>query len=79
MVEKTNKPFPAIHDLEVLLKLTGINLNKLQKKNLSIINTFNIADRYDDFKLSFYKNTTQTYAKKYLGITQKLLLWLKKQ
>lgn len=79
VVEATNKMFPVIHDLEALADKAGISLNTQQKKDLAVINTFNIAGRYDDYKLSFYKKASSTYTKKYYQITKQLLLWLKNQ
>lgn len=79
MVEATGKMFPITHNLNDLALKAKLVLTKEQKKDLLIINTFNIAGRYDDYKSSFYKTATQTYAKKYYQITKKLYLWLKNQ
>lgn len=79
VVEATNKMFPITHDLEDLVSKARIHLTPEQKESLTIINTFNIAGRYDDYKSSFYKRATSAYAKKYYQITKKLYLWLKNQ
>lgn len=78
-VEKTKKPFPITHDLEDISIKAQLTLSKLQRKHLAIINTFNIAGRYDDYKLSFYKKATPQFAKKYFKTTKDLLLWLEKK
>lgn len=79
VVENTGRMFPTTHNLNDLANKSGSKLTAIQKKNLRIINTFNVAGRYDDFKLNFFKNTTASYAKKYFKISENLILWLKKQ
>lgn len=79
IAEKTEKMFPAIHDLEDLVRRAKLELPPELKQELTIINTFNIAGRYDDYKFAFYKRATASYTKKYYQITKQMLLWLKKQ
>lgn len=74
----TQRPFPITHDLVDLAKKSTLTYTKHQLKQLAIISTFNIAGRYDDFKLSFYKKATPEYSKKYYAITKELIEWLKK-
>lgn len=79
VVSVTGHPFPLVHDLEDLARRAGLQLTALQRNHLAIINTFNIAGRYDDYKLSFYKKATPAFTKKYFMICRDLLLWLKKK
>lgn len=79
IVEKTEKAAPYIHDLEKLALLAGLEFSKDQFKELRIITRFNISARYENIKFDFYKNCTSDYAKKYLDVSDKLFLWLKKQ
>ena len=71
---------PFTHDLKKLAKMANLDLDLKQKQFLEIISTFNIAGRYADAKMKFYKKyNKKEYAQKYLKITQDLLLWLKKE
>lgn len=78
IVHKTKQSAPYLHDLERLIFLAGIDIDEKQRQILRTISTFNIAVRYDDYKLSFYKQCTKSYGEKYLLITKELYLWLKK-
>ncbi|MFH1456618.1 MAG: HEPN domain-containing protein [Patescibacteria group bacterium] len=79
IAEKTERMFPTTHDLEDLARRAKLELPPELKQELTIINTFNIAGRYDDYKFAFYKRATASYTKKYYQITKQILLWLKKQ
>jgi len=73
------KDFPPYsHKLLKLAQTAGLSLTKEQKISLKEINTFNISGRYENSKLSFYKECNAEYTKNYLDITQNLLLWLQK-
>lgn len=67
-----NKEIMYIHNLKKLASITKIELTKEQKNQLEEISTFNIAARYDDIKLSFYKRATKTYASKWSKICEDL-------
>lgn len=71
--------FPITHDLEDLARKADLSLDKTQKTDLAIINTFHIAGRYDDYHLSFYKKATPAFTEKYFTTTQSLIQCLKKQ
>lgn len=79
VVLATGQPFPLVHDLEDLASRSNIHLTALQRYQLAVINTFNIAGRYDDYKLSFYKKAKPAFTKKYFRLCRNLLLWLEKQ
>ncbi len=74
----TGKQFPITHDLNELAKKSLLTFGKEQLVHLADINTFNIAGRYDDYKLNFYKKATASFVKKYYFTTKDLILWLKK-
>ena len=76
-VQETKKPAPYIHDLEKLADLAKIDLDQEQIQNMRTISTFNIAARYDDIKLAFYKKCTKEFTSKHLLIAKDLYLWLK--
>ncbi|MBM3256344.1 MAG: HEPN domain-containing protein [Candidatus Moranbacteria bacterium] len=78
VISKTNKQPPYTHRLLKLVSLAGLFASKEQSEHLKEVNTFNIAGRYDDHKLAFYKSCTKEFAEKYLKITDKLFLWIKK-
>ncbi|MBI4992749.1 MAG: HEPN domain-containing protein [Candidatus Magasanikbacteria bacterium] len=77
-LENKRHLFPITHDLERLAFLSDIKLPGKYAKHLIVINTFNIAARYDDFKFSFYKKATKKFAQKYFRLTREIILWLKK-
>lgn len=79
IIERTDKAAPFIHDLLSLANVIEIELSGEQEKLLREINTFNIAARYDDYKLGFYKKATKSYSEKYFNLADKLYLWLEKK
>lgn len=70
---------PYTHDLERLAVLAGINFSKEQANAFKTITRFNLAGRYDDQKLSFYKIADKKFTENYLIITKNLFVWLKNQ
>lgn len=70
---------PYTHDLAELINIAKINFDAEQIKNLRIITGFNISGRYDNEKLSFYKQCTKSYTEKYFLFTKQFYLWLKKE
>ena len=81
IVVKWTEDYPSyIHDLRRLAKIAKLKLNVEQKQTLDEISTFNIAGRYTDDKLEFYKKyNKKEIAQKYLKTTQRLFLWLRKE
>jgi len=59
---KKKHPQPT-HNLLVLLKEAGIDLEKEEVEFLAEVNKFNIRTRYPDYKLSFYKIATLKYTR----------------
>jgi HEPN domain-containing protein len=78
IVKKTNSAPPFVHDLVRLAEKAGIVLDDKNKTDLSEISTFNIAARYDDYKLQFAKKATKVFSAKYIKCTGGLLVWLQK-
>jgi HEPN domain-containing protein len=76
---RTHEIPPYTHDLERLCKFVDIPLSEIQRTDLRTITEFNIAGRYDDAKLAFYKRCTPAYTRQYLAIITTLYTWLEKQ
>jgi len=79
VVKKINTHAPYTHNLVDLAKKSKLILNEEQIENLTEINGFNIAGRYDEYKLTFYKKCTKNYADNWFKTSKELYLWLKKQ
>ncbi|MDP2951681.1 MAG: HEPN domain-containing protein [bacterium] len=80
VVKKTKETAPYIHDLRRLAELAGLKLEAERGKILDEISIFNIAGRYPEEKIDFYKSYNQKLiAEKYSEITSDLILWLKKE
>ncbi|VAX37670.1 hypothetical protein MNBD_UNCLBAC01-1662 [hydrothermal vent metagenome] len=75
---KIKKYPPLIHDLTKLTLLAKLELPEDKTINLAEITTFNIRARYDDYKFSFYKKATKTYAEQYFKASKEILSWIKK-
>jgi len=68
-----------IHNLIRLSEQADLVLTLKEKEELATINQFNIAGRYDDIKLALHKKATVQYTKRYLALTKKYYIWLKKR
>lgn len=66
------KQAPYTHDLLRLYEKSGLKLNKFEIEYLNRVNDFNIRARYPDFKLSFYKRATKSYAEKNIRTIRQL-------
>jgi len=58
--------------------LANLQLDEQKIDYLIEITGFNIAGRYDDYKLGFYKKCDKSYTDKYFKISKEIYLWLKK-
>lgn len=67
VVHKTNEHAPYTHDLVRLAKLSGIELLSDDENFLDEVNEFNIAARYPEWKMEFYKRCTKKYTDKYFS------------
>jgi len=66
------------HDLIRLAKQAEIVLTDKIITQLNEVTTFNIEARYDDYKLSFYKKATKSYAQKWSKICENFYNFVKK-
>lgn len=66
------------HDLTRLAKQAEISLTSETVAQLNEVTTFNIEARYDDYKLSFYKKATKSYAQKWSKICENFYNLVKK-
>ncbi|MCD6116574.1 HEPN domain-containing protein [bacterium] len=66
---------PKIHNLVRLSELCKIELSDNQKFYLDKINDFNIATRYPDYKLEFYKRCDKKYTEEYFGKIKEFYKW----
>ena len=78
VAEKTKETPPYVHDLERLAVLAKLEMDEETTQNLRTITRFNIAGRYGDIKYNLYKAANKKYTERYLEITKKTFLWLKK-
>ncbi|MDO8509943.1 MAG: HEPN domain-containing protein [bacterium] len=72
VVQCTNDHSPKIHDLVRLQELAGVALNDDSVGILKEINNFNLATRYPDYKLNFYKKCDKDFSKEYLEKIKKI-------
>lgn len=78
VVLETKASAPFIHDLSKLAMVAKLPLTKNQIADLDEIASFNIAGRYADYKLSFYKKATKQFAEDYFEKTKHLRTWIRK-
>jgi HEPN domain-containing protein len=71
-----NKIPPKTHNLVKLAELSLVTLTEDQKLFLDEVNDFNLATRYPDYKLDFYKLCTKEYADKYFTEMKEYYKWL---
>ncbi|TSC84208.1 MAG: HEPN domain-containing protein [Microgenomates group bacterium Gr01-1014_16] len=62
----------AIHDLAELARRAGLEIDQEFEKRLKEITTFNIAARYDSYKLSFYNKAKKPYADTWINIAKEV-------
>ena len=77
VVEATQKDPLYTHDLVKLAEKAKFKLIDDQVMQLAKINTYNIRTRYQDYKLSLYKQATYEFTKNELAQTKKLFNKLK--
>ncbi|MCX6799879.1 MAG: HEPN domain-containing protein [Candidatus Falkowbacteria bacterium] len=78
VIIKAKESAPMIHNLEKLARIAELKITDDQLEKLQLITLFNIAGRYDDEKLAFYKKCTKKYTEENLKICEEIFLWLKK-
>lgn len=67
-----HEPSLFIHDLSKLAVNAGIKASEREKLQLDEISTFNVAARYDIFKLRLYQKATPEYTKMWMMSGKKL-------
>ncbi|EKD87345.1 MAG: HEPN protein [uncultured bacterium] len=67
---------PPIHDLVRLSEQCDLVLTEDQKLQLAEISTFNVATRYDDYKLQFHKKATPSYTGNWRTIGTRLYSYI---
>lgn len=71
-VERCRKPAPPTHDLVWLLEQSGITFTDEDRGTLAEIAKFNIAGRYEDYKLDLHHRATSGYTKTWVDRTARL-------
>lgn len=75
-LNKQEAPFG--HSLHVLIsKINDVTPDEEQMKFFTMVSTFNIQARYNDYKKSFYKSCTREFSHKYLSAGKEAMQWLK--
>lgn len=75
---KCNNEFPPmIHDLRSLYEKAGLNPDNDQRILLDSITRFNINARYDDYKQSFRKISTDSFTKEWIEKIKECRGWIK--
>ena len=70
---------PKIHNLILLSQKANLDVPENIKKNIQVINTFNISARYDDYKKSFDEKCTEKYTAEQIKNIEEVQKWLKEQ
>ena len=77
MIIKTKTFAPYTHDLVSLIKKAGIEAEQDKIDKIGAFTHFNIATRYPEDKLAFYKLCTRKFSEPYLKEAKNLVIWLK--
>ena len=73
---KTNPYAPKSHDLVLLAKKCGCELDENLEKILYTITTFNISARYEDYKNTFRNKCTKEYTESQIRNIEEMREWL---
>ncbi len=76
-VKKVNNYPPYTHNLLHIATKADLPINDTQRDFLDLLTSFNIAARYADYKLQFYKKCTRQFTEFNISKIKKLRLWLK--
>lgn len=76
-VKKVNDYPPYTHNLLQIATKADLPINGTQKDFLDLLTSFNIAARYADNKLQFYKKCTRQFTEINISKIKELRLWLK--
>lgn len=78
-VNKDNPYAPKSHDLVLLAKKCGLEIDKDKQNILYAITTFNISARYEDYKNTFRNKCTKEYTEKQLENIEEMRKWIIKE
>lgn len=80
-VKRIDVNFPKIHNLLRIAEKSGIDkiLSEEQKEFLILATTFNINDRYPEYKHEFYKKCSKSYTKTKIEKIKEMRKWLLKK
>lgn len=78
-VNKDNPYAPKSHDLVLLAKKCGLEIDENKQNILYTITTFNISARYEDYKNTFRNKCTKEYTAKQLGNIEEMRKWIIKE
>ena len=78
VIEHKKHP-PKLHNLAYLETQVSLSASDEYKRYLKVITLFNMAGRYSDAKLDFYKKARKPYAEEWFTISNKVRLWLLKE
>lgn len=73
-----NKEIVFTHNLARLARDAEINISDKLENELKEITSFNVAARYDDYKLTFYKKAGTVYTEKWVLICRRIYNFIKK-
>jgi hypothetical protein len=66
-----------IHDLRRICELADIELDLSKQVLLDSITRFNINARYDDYKQTFYRLSTDSFTKEWIEKIKECRSWIK--
>ncbi|MBU4486979.1 MAG: HEPN domain-containing protein [Candidatus Delongbacteria bacterium] len=75
-IKVKNEQPPLIHNLLRIAEKADLKLTESQMDDLTVITSFNIEARYEDYKTEFYKKCTPNYSKKWFKKINEYKLWL---
>lgn len=72
-VEVNKAPSPPVHDLNWLATEARIEMSEDDKNKLAEISKFNIAGRYEDYKMRLHEEATFEYVSYWMSETKRLM------
>ncbi|MDO8512357.1 MAG: HEPN domain-containing protein [bacterium] len=72
-VDVNKVPSPPVHDLNWLAEEAKVSVSDDDKNILAEISKFNIAGRYEDYKLRLHEEATFEYVSRWVGETKRLM------
>jgi HEPN domain-containing protein len=75
-IKVKNEQPPLIHNLLRIADKADLKLSETQMDDLTVITSFNIEARYEDYKTEFYKKCTHSYTQIWNKKIKENKLWL---